>query len=262
MNEPEYLENEEIKYPAETHKLMSWAALRFIHRPPHRLASLVAASILALITILVVMSFVIKVDHRIEAIGLVQSDKGLAEIYTASPGLMLAQLKSPGSRVHKDETIALVQSENSPLQQEIKSSLDGQLLHYSVEKGVRLGHAQVVALILPKDSILIGSLEVSQEEASQITIGQSVDYELEGHSAKMFGHLKGKVTAVNLTLPHGGDKMEKLHYIVKATLAGQTEALVAGEHLQLLPGTELHARILIRRRRIISSLIESFFHSR
>ena len=262
MNEPEYLENEDIKYPAQTHQLMSWAALRFIHRPPHRLASLVAACILTLITILVVMSFVIKVDHRIDALGLVQSDKGLAEIYTDSPGLMVAKLKSLGSRVHKDETIALVQSENSPLQQEIKSSLDGQLLHYSVEKGARLGLAQVVALILPKDSILVGSFKVSQEEASQITIGQSVDYELEGHAAKMFGHLQGKVTAVNLTLPHGGDKMEKLHYIVKASLVGPPDAVGARDHLQLLPGKELHARILIRRRRIISGLIESFFHSR
>ena len=98
-------------YPPETHGLMSWSALRFIHRPSLRPLAWVSYGILGTIAVGLVATLFIRQDAVVEAAGEIVPDPGVLQVVAATDGLMGIPRVTVGSTVDGGEVLALLQME-------------------------------------------------------------------------------------------------------------------------------------------------------
>ena len=99
----------DASYPPETHGLMSWSSLRFIHRPTLRPLAWVAYGILGTIGVGLVATVFIRQDAVVGAVGEIVPDPGVLEVVAATDGLMGTPRVEVGQTVDKDEVLALLQ---------------------------------------------------------------------------------------------------------------------------------------------------------
>ena len=105
------LDRQDATYPPETHGLMSWSALRFIHRPSLRQLAWVSYGILGTIAVGLVATVFISQDAVVEAAGEIVPAPGVLQVVAATGGLMGMPRMTVGSAVDKGEVLAVLQME-------------------------------------------------------------------------------------------------------------------------------------------------------
>ena len=132
------------------------------------------------------------VPLTIEGLGIVTSKEGLNTVETKSDGVVNEILVSPGQKVEKEETVALIK------QTEVKTPYAGTILEVLVRPGnkVSLG-APIVRLepLFPLEKVVYAFIHV--ESGKHVTVGMEVEVELATVQVSEYGALQGKITHVS-----------------------------------------------------------------
>ena len=102
-------EDLEPEYPPETHRWMSWAAIKFINRPTLRPLAWVCYALMAIVAAGLVSIFYIRLDVRVESRGEIVADPGVLQVLARADELMTVPRISAGSTVAKGAVLGVLQ---------------------------------------------------------------------------------------------------------------------------------------------------------
>lgn len=98
----------ELEYPPDTHRLMSWGSIQFIHRPHPRLLAWACFAVFGLFAAMIIGSFFITIAVRVEASGEVQAYPELLGLVSETNGLLDSIDAPQGTKVAKDQILAVL----------------------------------------------------------------------------------------------------------------------------------------------------------
>lgn len=154
-----------------------------------------------------------------------------------------------------DETKNLLVSSEAKLKQTLlKSPVDGVVLAFNVENvGKVFQSGQTIAEIAPKNSPLVLSAALPNQEAGFVKTEMPVQVKLDAYSHQDYGAIPGKV--VSISADTKSDETLGAVYQVEVELE-RDYILKNQQPIKFKPGQTATADIIIRRRRIIDLLLD------
>lgn len=156
------------------------------------------------------------------------------------------------------ETITTVNVLKEELaEKEIRSPIDGTVSDLQhLMPGEMVARGQLLLSVVPSDSALVLRAEVNNTDVGFMELGQQARLRVEAFPCEEFGVLQGKIVRIG-DYPEEKVEGQKKVSVYRVTIEPlQTAIQSNGKRLELKPGLQVHADVVLRKRSLLGLLFE------
>lgn len=233
-----------------------------------------ALGIGALVSILMVFGLVvIRLNITITTSGYLISIPGLKNIRAPKNGLLLTTNIKEGAHVSKGQILYILHSLSSS-GDSFSSNHNGNIAIHSPAKGIvgymafhggeNVANGQLLTTIIPDNNTLIAKVFLKSSSIPKVRIGDRSRISYASYPYTNYGLFSGEIISISkvpISSSHSRGRADPGRYAV--LIKPKTQKPVRdGVPLQLLPGTRLHASIIVTQPSFFKILFSPFLGSR